>query len=133
MQQGLAVERYDEADEALQQATMHQVVATTNADDAAARSALTRDAAADRARALYMSGGPVGLSTMLLSSTSISDALSRWKALEQVVGDVMLAKSAIKRLIEPAEVGALIAYLASDEASMITGSSYAIDGGWTAG
>ena len=45
---------------------------------------------------------------------------------------IMLARSAIKRLIEPAEVAELVAYLCSPAASYITGTSIAIDGGWTA-
>lgn len=49
----------------------------------------------------------------------------------QVLADVMLAKNAIKRLIEPQEVAGLVAWLASDQATMVTGASYVMDGGWT--
>lgn len=51
---------------------------------------------------------------------------------DEVIETVMLTRSAIKRLVEPEEVGDLVAYLASDKAAMVTGSSYAMDGGWTA-
>ncbi|GAA1516229.1 hypothetical protein GCM10009677_56930 [Sphaerisporangium rubeum] len=51
---------------------------------------------------------------------------------EQVVRDVMLAPAAIRRLIEPGEVAEAVAYLCSPQASMITGASLTIDGGWTA-
>lgn len=37
-----------------------------------------------------------------------------------------------KRLGQPEEVAALAAWLASDDASFVTGSMYSIDGGWTA-
>jgi 3-hydroxybutyrate dehydrogenase len=50
----------------------------------------------------------------------------------EVVTNILLAKNAIKRLVEPSEVGALAEWLTREEASMITGSSYSIDGGWTA-
>ncbi|MGO2541290.1 MAG: 3-hydroxybutyrate dehydrogenase [Specibacter sp.] len=51
---------------------------------------------------------------------------------EQVLADIMLAKNAIKRLIEPDEIAGLVAWLASDQAAMATGASYLMDGGWTA-
>lgn len=44
----------------------------------------------------------------------------------------MLTRSAVKRLIEPAEVAALASFLMSDDAGMVTGTSYTMDGGWTA-
>lgn len=50
----------------------------------------------------------------------------------EVLAKIMLTESVIKRLIEPDEVASLVAWLASDEASMVTGASYAMDGGWSA-
>ena len=50
----------------------------------------------------------------------------------EVIEKIMLAKAAIKRLIEPAEVAELAAYLCTPAASFITGTSIAMDGGWTA-
>ena len=44
----------------------------------------------------------------------------------------MLTESAIKRLIEPDEVAAMVAFLAGDDSAMITGASMTMDGGWTA-
>ncbi|MGO4382706.1 3-hydroxybutyrate dehydrogenase [Specibacter sp. RAF43] len=51
---------------------------------------------------------------------------------EQVLAEVMLAKNAIKRLVEPEEIANLVSWLASDQSAMVTGSSYVMDGGWTA-
>ncbi|MHA7241000.1 3-hydroxybutyrate dehydrogenase [Arthrobacter sp. TMS1-12-1] len=51
---------------------------------------------------------------------------------EEVLERIMLTESAIKRLVEPAEVASLVAWLAGDDAGMVTGSSYVMDGGWSA-
>lgn len=50
----------------------------------------------------------------------------------EVLEKIMLARPAIKRLIEPDEVAELVAYLCSPAAAYITGASIAMDGGWTA-
>lgn len=50
----------------------------------------------------------------------------------EVERTVLLAETAIKRLVEPDEVAQLAVWLAGPQAAMVTGSSYVIDGGWTA-
>lgn len=50
----------------------------------------------------------------------------------EVVERIMLAEIAVKRLVEPHEVGDLALWLAGDTAGMVTGASYTMDGGWTA-
>ncbi|MCP3822197.1 3-hydroxybutyrate dehydrogenase [Streptomyces sp. A3M-1-3] len=52
---------------------------------------------------------------------------------DQVVADVMLGRSAIKRLIEPEEVAAVAVWLCGPHTGYITGASLPMDGGWTAG
>ncbi len=51
---------------------------------------------------------------------------------DEVVSSIMLTESAVKRLVEPEEVGSLAAWLASPDAGMVTGASYTVDGGWSA-
>lgn len=51
---------------------------------------------------------------------------------ERVLSEVMLVDSAVKRLIEPAEVAEAVAYLCAPQAAAITGTSLPLDGGWTA-
>ncbi|WP_104167217.1 3-hydroxybutyrate dehydrogenase [Arthrobacter sp. SX1312] len=51
---------------------------------------------------------------------------------KEVLGQIMLTEAAIKRLVEPEEVASLVAWLAGDDAGMVTGSSYVMDGGWSA-
>jgi len=50
----------------------------------------------------------------------------------EVLAKVMLTEAAVKRLVEPAEVASLAAWLASGDAGMVTGASYTMDGGWSA-
>ncbi|WP_335932072.1 3-hydroxybutyrate dehydrogenase [Streptomyces sp. PTD5-9] len=52
---------------------------------------------------------------------------------EDVVGRVMLRRSAIKRLIEPDEVAEAVLWLCGPRTGHITGTSLSMDGGWTAG
>lgn len=51
---------------------------------------------------------------------------------DQVLAEILLKETAIKRLVEPEEVAALVAWLASPHAGMVTGASYTMDGGWSA-
>ena len=51
---------------------------------------------------------------------------------QQVLEQILLSESAIKRLVEPEEVAALVGFLASSQAGMVTGASYTMDGGWSA-
>jgi 3-hydroxybutyrate dehydrogenase len=70
--------------------------------------------------------------TPLVENQIADQARTRGIPEDQVVTDVMLKNAAIKKLIEPEEVADLVAFLASDQASSITGSSLTIDSGWTA-
>jgi 2-keto-3-deoxy-L-fuconate dehydrogenase len=51
---------------------------------------------------------------------------------EQAYRD-MAATQAIGRMARPEEIAAAALYLASDESAFVTGTSFVIDGGWTAG
>jgi 3-hydroxybutyrate dehydrogenase len=51
---------------------------------------------------------------------------------QEVLERVLLTESAIKRLVEPEEVAALVGWLASSSAGMVTGAAYTMDGGWSA-
>jgi 3-hydroxybutyrate dehydrogenase len=50
---------------------------------------------------------------------------------DEVVGTVMLDRSAIKKLIDPEQVASLVCWLCTDAASAMTGASLSMDGGWT--
>ncbi|MFF3026932.1 3-hydroxybutyrate dehydrogenase [Microbacterium sp. NPDC057944] len=50
----------------------------------------------------------------------------------EVIEKVMLVESAIKRLLEPDEVADLALWLCGATSTSVTGSSYVMDGGWSA-
>ena len=51
---------------------------------------------------------------------------------EEVVPQILLIESAVKRLVEPSEVASLVLWLTGLDAGMVTGSSYSMGGGWSA-
>jgi 3-hydroxybutyrate dehydrogenase len=51
---------------------------------------------------------------------------------EEVLEKVLLKKQAIKRMVEPSELGEAVIYLCSDAARCMTGVSLTIDCGWSA-
>lgn len=89
-----------------------------------------------------LEGGPKGVTsncinpsyvrTPLVDKQIAAQAESRGIAESDVIEKVMLADSAVKRLVEPQEVAELAVYLCSEEAALINGASLCMDGGWTA-
>lgn len=93
-------------------------------------------------RVLALEGGAVGITANAVCPAYVRTPLVDRQIAEQarlngipeseVIDRLMLAPAAIKRLIEPVEVAEMIAYLARPEAGGISGSTFTIDGGWTA-
>ena len=75
---------------------------------------------------------PSYVRTPLVDRQIADQAAAHGIAEEEVVEKIMLTEAAVKRLVEPEEVGELIAFLAGPSAGMMTGASYTMDGGWTA-
>ncbi|WP_285792081.1 3-hydroxybutyrate dehydrogenase [Micromonospora sp. NBRC 101691] len=75
---------------------------------------------------------PAYVRTPLVENQIAEQAAQHGIGEDEVIDKIMLARAAIKRLIEPEEVAELVAYLCSPPAAFITGSSIALDGGWTA-
>ncbi len=93
-------------------------------------------------KVVALEGGPHGVTSNCVNPAYVRTPLVEKQIAEQaavhgipeseVVERIMLTESVVKRLIEPDEVAALVAYLAGPESGMVTGTSVSMDGGWTA-
>jgi len=89
-----------------------------------------------------LEGGPHGVTSNCVNPGYVRTPLVEKQIADQarihgipeadVVQQVMLAESSIKRLVEPAEVASLVGWLVGADSSMVTGASYTMDGGWMA-
>ncbi|MGV9678671.1 3-hydroxybutyrate dehydrogenase [Nocardia sp. NPDC003482] len=89
-----------------------------------------------------LEGGPHGVTsncvnpgyvrTPLVDKQIADQAAAHGIPEREVVEQVLLTESVVKRLIEPDEVASLVGWLVSAPAGMVTGASYVMDGGWTA-
>jgi 3-hydroxybutyrate dehydrogenase len=87
-------------------------------------------------------GGPHGVTsncvnpgyvrTPLVQKQIADQAAAHGIGEQDVVEKVLLAHSAIKELIEPAQVADLVLYLCSPAAALVSGTSFVMDGAWTA-
>ena len=75
---------------------------------------------------------PAFVRTNLMEKQIASQAELNNISEERVLDEIILAPVAIKRLIEPDEIGAMVLYLCGPHSNSITGSSFSIDNGWTA-
>ncbi len=83
------------------------------------------------ARALAYDWAPTGITVNVVAPTFAMTDLARKRLEDPVYGPKMLAMIPVGRFVEPSEVGSAFAFLASEEAAMITGQTLLVDGGWT--
>jgi len=89
-----------------------------------------------------LEGGPHGITvnaicpayvlTPLVDNQIDAQAEAHSISREEVIGTIMLKKAAVKKMIEPNEIGAAVVYLCSDDAGCMTGTDFTIDCGWSA-
>ena len=75
---------------------------------------------------------PGYVETPLVAGQVADQARTRGIAPEEVMEQVFLAETAVKRMVQPAEVADLALFLAGPAAGMANGGSYPLDGGWSA-
>jgi 3-hydroxybutyrate dehydrogenase len=75
---------------------------------------------------------PAYVRTPLVEKQIADQARSHGITEDDVVTTVMLEPVAVKRLVEAEEVAELVAFLCGPAADSVSGSSFSMDGGWTA-
>lgn len=75
---------------------------------------------------------PAYVRTPLVDKQIADQAKNHGISESEVIGKIMLQKAAVKRMIEPNEIGDLVTFLCSDSATSISGACLSIDGAWTA-
>jgi 3-hydroxybutyrate dehydrogenase len=91
---------------------------------------LALEGAADNIRASAVCPGYVR--TPLVEQQVADQARAHGIPEQRVLEDVILAPQALKRLLEPAEVAAAVAYLLGPGGAAFTGAPLVMDSGWTA-
>lgn len=89
-----------------------------------------------------LEGGPHGVTSVCINPGYVRTPLVEKQIADQakvhdipedeVLEKVLLQDAAVKRLVEPDEVGSLVGWLTGPDASMVSGASWAMDGGWSA-
>ncbi len=70
--------------------------------------------------------------TPLVEGQIADQARSHGIAEDEVLDTVLLARTPVKRLVEPDEVARTVAFLCGPGSQSVNGSSFLMDGGWTA-
>jgi NAD(P)-dependent dehydrogenase (short-subunit alcohol dehydrogenase family) len=83
-------------------------------------------------RALACEWAPFGVRVNAVAPTFARTRLTEPLLADQAMAERLLADTPMGRFAEAEEVAAAILFLASDAASMITGVTLPVDGGWTA-
>jgi NAD(P)-dependent dehydrogenase (short-subunit alcohol dehydrogenase family) len=82
-------------------------------------------------RVMAAEGGPHGIRVISLTPGAIETPGSAEQLSIPEIREALLARSLVQRLGRPEDISAVAAFLASDEASFITGTEIIVDGGLT--
>ena len=93
-------------------------------------------------KVVALEGGPKGVTSNCVNPAYVRTPLVEKQVADQacthgidedeVLGRVMLEPVAVKRLVEPEEVAAMVLFLCGPASASVTGAAFTMDGGWTA-
>lgn len=83
-------------------------------------------------RGLASEVGPFGVRVNAIVPSIVETALVAPLKARPEIWDALSAHTVFNRWAQPQEIGAAVAFLASDAASYVTGTALLVDGGWTA-
>lgn len=81
---------------------------------------------------LAVEWAPLGINVNVIAPGAIDTPMVQAAQIPQEAMGAMIQRLPLKRIGRPEEVSALVVFLASEEASYITGATFYVDGGWLA-
>jgi NAD(P)-dependent dehydrogenase (short-subunit alcohol dehydrogenase family) len=81
---------------------------------------------------LAIEWAPLGINVNVIGPGAIDTPMVQAAKIPKAAMDAMLQKVPLKRIGRPEEVSAAVIFLASEEASYVTGATLYVDGGWLA-
>ncbi|MBI4136271.1 MAG: SDR family oxidoreductase [Candidatus Vogelbacteria bacterium] len=81
---------------------------------------------------LAVEWAPLGINVNVIAPGAIDTPMVQAAQLPKEAMDAMLQRVPLKRIGRPEEVSAMVVFLASEEASYVTGATFYVDGGWLA-
>ena len=81
---------------------------------------------------LAIEWAPLGINVNVIAPGAIDTPMIAAAQIPKEAMDAMLARVPLKRMGRPEEVSAMVVFLASEEASYVTGAAFYVDGGWLA-
>lgn len=81
---------------------------------------------------LAVEWAPLGINVNIIAPGAIDTPMIQAAQIPKEAMDDMLRRIPLKRIGRPEEVSAMVVFLASEEASYITGATFYVDGGWLA-